>query len=127
MVSTPQQQSLGATALDRARAGARILRNNPPAAFGLALVLVYVFIALAGPAIAPYPYDEFAVGPPLDAPSIDHPFGTDEFGRDVLSRVLHGGRISLRVGALVVIIAGGIGVSVGLSAGSTGDGSTSSP
>lgn len=103
--------------MDRARAGARMLRNNPPAAFGLALVVVYVFVAAAGPTIAPHPYDEFAVGPPLAAPSLEHPFGTDEFGRDVLSRVLHGGRISLRVGALVVIIAGGIGVSVGLVSG----------
>ena len=104
-------------ALDRARAAARVLRNNPPAAFGLALVVVYVFIAAAGPAIAPHPYDEFSVGPPLAAPSLEHPFGTDEFGRDVLSRVLYGGQISLRVGALVVIIAGGIGVSVGLISG----------
>lgn len=117
MLSTPQQQSLSATALDRARAGARILRNNPPAAFGLALVVMYVFIAAAGPSIAPYPYDKFAVGAPLDSPSMGHPFGTDEFGRDVFSRVLHGGRISLRVGALVVIIAGSIGVSVGLVSG----------
>ncbi len=117
MVSTSQQQSLGALALDRARATARVLRNNPPAAFGLALVVVYVFVAAAGPTIAPHPYDEFAVGPPLEAPSLAHPFGTDEFGRDVMSRVLHGGRISLRVGALVVLIAGSIGVSVGLVSG----------
>ena len=104
-------------ALDKIRAAARILRNNPPAAFGLALVLVYVFVAVAGPSIAPHPYDKFSVGPPLAAPSLDHPFGTDEFGRDVLSRVLYGGRISLRVGALVVTIAGVIGVSVGMISG----------
>ena len=81
------------------------------------MVLVYVFIAVAGPAIAPHPYDKFAVGPALDSPSLDHPFGTDEFGRDVFSRVLYGGRISLRVGALVVIVAGSIGVTVGLISG----------
>ena len=80
-------------------------------------MLVYVFIAVAGPAIAPHPYDKFAVGPALDSPSLDHPFGTDEFGRDVFSRVLYGGRISLRVGALVVIVAGSIGVTVGLISG----------
>ena len=117
MISAPQQQSLGASVLDRARVGARILRGNPPAAFGLILVLVYVFIAVAGPAIAPHPYDKFAVGPALDSPSLDHPFGTDEFGRDVFSRVLYGGRISLRIGALVVIVAGSIGVTVGLTSG----------
>ena len=95
----------------------RILRHNPPAAVGLILVLFYVFIAAAGPNIAPHAYDEFAVGPVLDSPSLDHPFGTDEFGRDVFSRVLYGGRISLRVGALVVIVAGSIGVTVGLISG----------
>ena len=117
MLSAPQQQNMSAVALNRLQAAGRILRNNPPAAVGLALVLVYVFIAVAGPAVAPHPYDEFAVGLPLSAPSLDHPFGTDEFGRDVLSRVLHGGRISLRVGALVVIVAGSIGVTVGLISG----------
>ena len=95
----------------------RILRHNPPAAVGLILVLFYVFIAAAGPNIAPHAYDEFAVGPVLDSPSLDHPFGTDEFGRDVFSRVLYGGRISLRVGALVVLVAGSIGVTVGLISG----------
>ena len=101
MVSTPQQQSTGASIRERTLAGVRILRNNPPAAVGLILVLFYVFIAAAGPNIAPHPYDKFAVGPPLEAPSLDHPFGTDEFGRDVFSRVLYRGRISFRVGALV--------------------------
>ena len=117
MLSAPQQQSVGATALGGIQAAGRILRNNPPAAFGLALALVYVFVAIAGPWVAPHPYDEFAVGEPLAAPSLDHPFGTDEFGRDVLSRVLYGGRISLRVGALVVIVAGGIGITVGMMSG----------
>ena len=117
MVSTPQQQSAGASIRERTLAGLRILRNNPPAAFGLILVLFYVFIAAVGPNIAPHPYDKFAVGPPLDAPSMDHPFGTDEFGRDVFSRVLYGGRISLRVGALVVLVAGGLGVTVGMISG----------
>ena len=84
------------------------------------LVLFYVFIAVAGPAVAPHPFDKFSVGPALASPSLDHPFGTDEFGRDVFSRVLYGGRISLRVGALVVIVAGSIGVTVGLISGFNG-------
>ncbi len=117
MASFSQQDTPRASALHKMQAGLRILKNNPPAAFGLALVLVYVFIAVAGPSVAPHPYDKFAVGLPLSSPSLDHPFGTDEFGRDVLSRVLYGGRISLRVGALVVIVAGGIGVTVGMLSG----------
>ncbi len=105
----------------RARAqlgdGWRLLRGNPTGAFGLALALMYVFIAFAGAAVAPYPYDKFAVGGQLAPPSWDHVFGTDEFGRDVFSRVLYGGRISLRVGALVVLIAGSAGVTIGLVSG----------
>ena len=117
MASIQEQQGVRSSVRFKLRTGYRILRNNPPAAFGLALVVVYMFIAVAGPWVAPHPYDKFAVGPVLDAPSSDHPFGTDEFGRDVFSRVLHGGRISLRVGALVVLISGSIGVVVGLSSG----------
>ncbi len=117
MVSTPQQHILGASVRNRMRAGLRVLKSNPPTAFGLALVLIYIFIAAAGPSVAPHEYDKFAVGPLLSAPSLDHPFGTDEFGRDVFSRVLYGGRISLRIGLLVVTIAGSIGVTVGLLSG----------
>ena len=121
MESLPEQRQgiRGARTFARSkmRGGLTILRNNPPAAFGLALVVVYVFIAVAGPWVAPHPYDKFAVGPPLESPSADHVFGTDEFGRDVFSRVLHGGRISLRVGVLVVVISGGVGVTVGLVSG----------
>ena len=75
---------------------------------------------LAGPSIAPYPSDKMRVGPPLEGPSRQHPFGTDEFGRDVYSRVLQGAPISLRVGALVVLIAGGVGSLIGLASGFTG-------
>ena len=117
MASIPEQQSLGALVRIKLRTGYRILRNNPPAAFGLVLVLVYVFIALAGPWVAPYPFDKFAVGSTLSPPSSDHIFGTDEFGRDVFSRVLYGGRISLRIGVLVVVIAGSVGVTLGMISG----------
>ena len=117
MASIPEQQSFGASVRIKLRTGYRILRNNPPAAFGLVLVLVYVFIALAGPWVAPYPFDKFAVGSTLSPPSSDHIFGTDEFGRDVFSRVLYGGRISLRIGVLVVVIAGSVGVTLGMISG----------
>jgi peptide/nickel transport system permease protein len=84
---------------------------------GLVLVILYLFIAVAAPWLAPYPYEKMAVGPLLEGPSRDHPFGTDEFGRDVFSRVIHGSRISLRVGLLVVFIAGGLGSIIGLLSG----------
>ncbi|MCE7988602.1 MAG: ABC transporter permease [Caldilinea sp. CFX5] len=95
----------------------RTLRAQPPALVGLALVLFYLVIFLSAPFIAPYPYDQMKVGPLFAAPSRDFPFGTDEFGRDVLSRVLLGGQISLRVGLIVVLIAGSFGSLIGLISG----------
>jgi ABC-type dipeptide/oligopeptide/nickel transport system permease subunit len=87
---------------------------------GLVLGVLYVFMFLAGPSIAPYPSDKMRVGPPLEGPSRPHPFGTDEFGRDVYSRVLQGAPISLRIGVLVVLIAGGVGSLIGLASGFMG-------
>ncbi len=77
------------------------VKVNPPAIFSLVVVFIYVFIGLFGSMIAPYAYDEMGVGIPLQKPSWEYLFGTDEFGRDVLSRVLAGGIISLRIGVLV--------------------------
>ena len=98
----------------------RALRYNPPAIAGLALVVLFLFIGLFGGFVAPHEYDKFNTGPRLDSPSWDHPLGTDEFGRDVFSRILHGGRISLRVGFLVVLIAGVGGSIIGMLAGFIG-------
>jgi peptide/nickel transport system permease protein len=60
-----------------------------------------------------------AVGQRL-RPSTDDPIGTDEFGRDLLARVIHGSRISLRVGLISVAIGGLVGAALGLAAGSAG-------
>lgn len=107
-------------ACGRLRTLYRALRSNPSVAIGLVLGVLYLVVFLAGPSMAPYPYDKMRVGPQLGSPSRDHPFGTDEFGRDVYSRVLQGAPISLRVGALVVLIAGGAGSIIGLATGLIG-------
>lgn len=81
-------------------------------------VVGLVLLALVGPLIAPY--DPTAVGDlggALTGPSLDHPFGTDQVGRDVFSRVLAGARASLGVAAAVVAIAASVGTAVGLLAG----------
>lgn len=78
---------------------------------GLGLALVIVVLALAAPIIAPYDPMRMAAGPRLAAPGLAHLFGTDEFGRDLFSRVLHGGRLSLGIGLTAVvsgIFAGGL-------------------
>ncbi|MGI5269453.1 dipeptide/oligopeptide/nickel ABC transporter permease/ATP-binding protein [Nonomuraea sp. CA-218870] len=62
-------------------------------------------------------YDETLVGPPRSGPSAEHPFGTDGLGRDVLSRVVHGARVSLGVGIGAVVLGLGLGAPLGILAG----------
>jgi peptide/nickel transport system permease protein len=75
------------------------------------VVLVSCIIAgaLLAPSVAPYDPLQVAVGAPLQSPSALHPFGTDQAGRDLLSRVLAGGRVSIVVGVLSVVVAGVLG------------------
>jgi peptide/nickel transport system permease protein len=80
----------------------RVLRNRTLMAGGLifgALILIAVF----APLIAPYEPDAQEFSASLQAPSLEHPFGTDIFGRDIFSRVIYGTRIDLRVGIIAVI------------------------
>jgi peptide/nickel transport system permease protein len=82
---------------------------------GLALVLLLVGCALIGPFFAPYAPTEF-VGPPYEKPSADSPLGTDNLGRDVLSRFLWGGRSILALAVLSTALGVVLGVAVGLVA-----------
>lgn len=87
---------------------------------GLGFILLVVFTALFAPFIAPHPDDagaETNFDRALESPSADHPFGTDEVGRDILTRTMFGSQIALQLGLLVVGIAVGIGVPLGLVAG----------
>ena len=90
----------------------------PRTAAGGALILIIVASAVAAPLLAPF--DPVALNVPdrLLPPGPAHPFGTDEFGRDILSRTLYGARLSLVVGALVTLLATTAGIVVGLAAGS---------
>ena len=94
----------------------RLLRN-PAGLLGLAIVLVLVLLALGAPVIAPYPPLEQSPLDALQAPTRDHLFGTDQFGRDIFSRLLYGARVSLPIGLISVAIAGSIGIPLGLMAG----------
>jgi len=101
---------------DRFRAWRR-LRRRPAAMVGLAVVVLFVMIAIAAPWIAPY--DPLATNFLLvrKPPSAAHWLGTDEIGRDVLSRVIWGARASLLAGVVSVAIALSIGVPLGLLSG----------
>jgi peptide/nickel transport system permease protein len=98
----------------------RQLRHNRAAMIGALLVLFEIALALAAPWIAPYdPLDQNPRAA-LQPPSREHLFGTDDTGRDLFSRVIHGTRISLRVGLISVGIGGGIGIALGIVAGYRG-------
>lgn len=93
------------------------LRRRRFALAGLAVVAVLLVLAVAAPLIVPYPPNEIHAWDVLQPPSLHHWFGTDDLGRDVLSRVVYGARISLLVGFVAAGIAVLIGSVLGLVAG----------
>jgi peptide/nickel transport system permease protein len=84
---------------------------------GLAIVLVAVLAALVGPALSPYNPAAQELARRLEPPTLSHPFGLDELGRDILARLLAGARISLLVGLAVVSVSSVVGMLVGSIAG----------
>ncbi len=94
----------------------RMLRR-PLGALGLLIVLVLVLMAVFAPQLAPHPPTRADFMAMLEAPSATYPLGTDELGRDVLSRVIWGARASLQAGLIAVLLAAGIGVPIGLVSG----------
>ena len=84
---------------------------------GLVIVLVAVLAALIGPALSPYNPAAQELARRLEPPTLSHPFGLDELGRDILARLLAGARISLLVGLAVVSVSSVVGMLVGSIAG----------
>lgn len=99
------------------RAFLMTLMRRPLVRFGVLSLAALALLALLTPLLSPYDPGALDIAARLLPPSTAHWFGTDEFGRDVLTRVLFGGRYSLAVGALVVLIATVCGVAMGLVAG----------
>src|SRR5215472_16135346 len=101
----------------RARALWRVLKRKPLGSASATLIIVLVLTAIFADVLAPY--DPLAPAPEirLAPPSRAHPFGTDDIGRDVLSRVIYGSRISLWVGLLAVGIGTCAGMIIGLVSG----------
>jgi peptide/nickel transport system permease protein len=97
----------------------RRFRRHPGARIGSVVLLVLVLGVLLAP-LSPYDPEKSSVLQRFQAPSWQHPMGTDPLGRDLLTRILYGGRISMTVGVLVVAITLTIGVSVGAVAGFAG-------
>ena len=96
------------------------LRANPLLVVGAVASACILVVALLAPLLAPFPGDAGTATHPfavLHPPSAQHWFGTDNVGRDVLSRVLYGARISPLIALIVLLIAGAIGIPLGLAAG----------
>ena len=108
-LTTARQQTSGFRLLRR-------LRSERKAIAGLTIIALLALVAIFGPALAPYhpDADDFGI---LQAPSLEHPMGTDSFGRDLLSRLIIGTRVSFSVGFLAAMIALSIGGTLGLLAG----------
>jgi peptide/nickel transport system permease protein len=107
----------------RAARAAAFARANPLLALGGCMIGVVVVLAVFAPWIAPHPGDAGTATNPLEIfrhPSWSHPFGTDQVGRDVFSRVVYGARISPLIAVVVVAISAAIGVTLGLVAGFAG-------
>jgi ABC-type dipeptide/oligopeptide/nickel transport system permease subunit len=85
--------------------------------FGLVVLLLFVFLGVFGPAIAPYPPRELSAGVPLQGPSMAHPFGTNQLGQDMFSRIIAGARISLFISSAAIFIGAGIGSFLGILGG----------
>ena len=95
---------------------AHFLRDRRVATASVMLLLAAV-VAVIGPLLVPYPYDLMGAGPPRESITLAHPMGTDQFGRDQLSRVVWGTRVSLGVPLAVLLGALGVGLPLGLWAG----------
>ena len=108
------------TGAGRAYAAWYFLRRNPRMIIGGTVVIIWLFVAAFAPFIAPYDPIKVNVTDSLIPPSPGHWLGTDDLGRDVLSRVMWGSRVSLSVGVISVSIGLLVGTSLGLAAGYLG-------
>jgi peptide/nickel transport system permease protein len=97
--------------------GVRRLRRSATAMFGLGVVVALLVVALFADVLAPWSPTDANQTQTFQSPSWDHPLGTDQLGRDMLSRIIHGTRISLMVGVSSVLLALFVGVPLGMIAG----------
>lgn len=89
------------------------LKRNKMAMLGLIIIILVTLASVFAPLIAPYGYEQQDLYNIFASPGGDHLFGTDNLGRDILSRLLYGGRQSLKIGVVSVAIASSIGIIVG--------------
>jgi peptide/nickel transport system permease protein len=91
----------------------RSYRRHKPAMVGTIIVLVLVLAAIFAPVLTPYDPEKTDLDSMLEPPSLAHPMGTDELGRDLLTRILYGGRVSLSIGVMAMALAVFVGAAIG--------------
>ncbi|MGE3077257.1 MAG: ABC transporter permease [Dehalococcoidia bacterium] len=91
--------------------------RDPKAQIASFVLGIYIVCALVGPQISPHGENDQDLSHSLEAPSIQHPFGTDQLGRDLLSRTIYGARVSVTIGLLAVALAIAVGLPLGLVSG----------
>src|SRR5690606_20519935 len=124
-MAEPVTTTLSASGHDRAgvsmlRVIGRVMLQDPGALIGALFIVALFLLAVFAPLIAPYDPTAQSIVNAYATPSWDHWFGTDEYGRDLLSRVIYGTRPALAVGLLSVLLAVAIGVPLGMIAGLRG-------
>jgi len=95
----------------------RVFARNKAAVGGVLILAIFTFMAIAAPILTPYNPVTENLNSVFQSPSWAHPFGTDDLGRDVLSRIMYGGRYTLMIGVAAVSLATAIGVPLGLISG----------
>lgn len=93
------------------------LRKNKAAVVGGALILLFIGVALIGPLLTTYDPMKVDLINKLKKPSAEHWFGTDNYGRDIFTRIIHGAALTLKVGFLSVFLGGAVGVVLGIVSG----------
>jgi peptide/nickel transport system permease protein len=120
MIEAPTPMPVQGYAVPRGEALRRGLRANPLLVAGTVMSLAVVLVALFAPLLAPFPADAGSATHPfavLHPPSATHWFGTDNVGRDILSRVIYGARVSPVIAIFVLAISCAIGIPLGAAAG----------
>jgi peptide/nickel transport system permease protein len=84
---------------------------------GAAIIVILIVLAIFGPSLAPHDPNQMYFSTVFSPPTLEHPLGTDDFGRDTLSRIMHGAQVSLLVGVIAVSIASTVGTTLGMVAG----------
>jgi len=108
------------TEIDRRREWLEVIPSDRLARVGLGIVLGLLTLAIFGPMVSPYDPVTQDLSNRLESPSLSHPLGTDQLGRDVLTRLLHGARLSLGIAVAVTSVRLVVGTAVGLVAGYAG-------